>query len=61
MSRKYLLEAVIAIRFAWLSEWLRKRDMEMVELEIVYLKLLVQNRNILKEAWEFREPVSSNL
>jgi homoserine kinase type II len=50
--RQFLVEAVIALRFAWLSEWLRKGDREMVELEIVYLKLLLSHIGILREEWD---------
>jgi homoserine kinase type II len=49
---RFLPEAVIALRFAWLSEWLRKGDREMVELEIVYLKLLKGDIDLLRKAWE---------
>ncbi len=31
---------VLAIRFGWLSEWLRKKDVEMIEFEIFYMNLL---------------------
>ena len=51
LSRQYLVEAVIALRFAWLSEWLRKGDREMVDLEIVYLKLLKENVGLLRDEW----------
>ncbi len=34
-------ELVIAIRFAWMAEWLRKKDRDMVEMEAAYLDLLV--------------------
>jgi homoserine kinase type II len=46
-----LLEFVIATRFAWLAEWLRKRDVEMVNLEVVYLKLLTDHVEMLRKAW----------
>jgi len=50
-SRKYLLEWVIALRFAWLSEWLRKNDGEMVRLEMDYMTLLLENRSAIGSAW----------
>lgn len=53
LSRKYLVEDVIALRFAWLSEWLPKGDREMVDLEVVYLKLLREHADVLREAWGF--------
>lgn len=30
-----------ALRFAWLSEWLRKKDTEMLEMELDFMELLV--------------------
>jgi len=50
-SWEYLAEWVVAIRFAWLSDWLRRRDQEMVDLEVAYITLLVDNRRDLKDAW----------
>jgi len=44
-------EFVIALRCAWLAEWLRGRDGEMIDLEETYMKLLVENIDRLKEAW----------
>jgi homoserine kinase type II len=45
------LEFVIAARFAWLAEWLRKRDGEMVNLELVYLKLLMDHAEMIRKTW----------
>ena len=50
-SWSVLLEFVIAVRFAWLAEWLRKCDREMVNLELVYLKLLMEHADLLRETW----------
>jgi homoserine kinase type II len=52
LSLKYLLEFIVAVRFAWLSEWLRKSDAEMVELELDYLHLLTNESRFLKKAWD---------
>jgi homoserine kinase type II len=41
-----------AIRFGWLSEWLRNRDQEMIELETVYMNLLINHADDLKIIWE---------
>lgn len=38
---------VLAIRFAWLSEWLRKNDRPMLGLEADYMALLVKSRAAL--------------
>jgi len=51
LSWEYLAEWVVAIRFAWLSDWLRRRDQEMVDLEVAYISLLIDNRHALKAAW----------
>jgi len=50
-SWKVLLEYIVALRFAWLSEWLRHKDDEMIEMETVYMKLLIDNANDLKHVW----------
>ncbi len=51
VSWRYLPEWVIAIRFAWLSDWLRRRDEEMVDLEVAYINLLLDNRRALGNIW----------
>jgi homoserine kinase type II len=50
-SWKYLVEFIVALRFAWLSEWLRRRDMEMISLELDYMRLLIENKSSLQKAW----------
>jgi homoserine kinase type II len=50
-SWMYLLEFIVALRFAWLSEWLRREDTEMISLELDYMRLLIDNKNILQKAW----------
>lgn len=44
-------EFVLALRFAWLAEWLRKKDAEMIGLETTYMSLLMENMGTLKRAW----------
>ena len=51
-SREVFVDFVIAMRFAWLSEWLRHQDHEMIALETVYMNLLADNTGMLKKAWE---------
>jgi homoserine kinase type II len=51
MSWKYLLEFTLAIRFGWLAEWLRKSYVEMIDLEVVYMNLLVDNAKTLIKSW----------
>ena len=43
---------VVALRFAWLSEWLRKKDEEMIALELDYMRLLIVHREELRAAWK---------
>ena len=50
-SWKYLVEFIIALRCAWLSEWLRRRDTEMISLELDYMRLLIENKSSLQKAW----------
>jgi homoserine kinase type II len=51
ISQEFFPEFVIAVRFAWLSEWLRHKDREMIELETTYMNLLADNSAMLKNAW----------
>jgi homoserine kinase type II len=50
-SWKYLVEFIVALRFAWLAEWLRRKDKEMIRLELDYMRLMIDNKNILQKAW----------
>lgn len=48
-------EYVLALRFAWLSEWLRKKDQEMLETELAFMTLLIRHMEDLRDIWAFRE------
>ncbi len=48
-SWKYLVDFMIAIRFAWLAEWLRKKDLAMIDLELTYMHLLKNNYHDLNK------------
>lgn len=50
--REVFVEFVVALRFAWLSEWLRNRDHEMIDLEAEYLNILAGNSDMLKNIWQ---------
>ncbi|HRY36882.1 MAG TPA: phosphotransferase [Candidatus Magasanikbacteria bacterium] len=52
LSWQYFIDTIIALRFAWLAEWLRKKDIEMTELEIVYILSLLENKETLKKNWK---------
>jgi len=47
-----LPEMILGLRFAWMSEWLRKNDEEMVEIELRYMRLLANSIDTLLPAWE---------
>jgi len=51
ISWRYLVDFIIALRFAWLSEWLRRMDTEMIRLELDYMRLLIDNKSSLQKAW----------
>jgi|WetSurMetagenome_2_1015567.scaffolds.fasta_scaffold161393_1 homoserine kinase type II len=51
ISWHHFLEFVVAMRFAWLSEWLRKDDREMIDLELDYMDLLIRCRDALAHEW----------
>ncbi|WP_027720388.1 phosphotransferase enzyme family protein [Maridesulfovibrio zosterae] len=40
-SYEALPQFIPALRFAWLSEWLRKKDYEMLEMELDFMELLL--------------------
>lgn len=44
----FLLELILAIRFGWLAEWLRKNDSEMIELEKNYMAFLKNNHQKIR-------------
>ena len=46
-----LVPMVVAIRFCWLSEWLRKEDTAMITLECHYLELLVHHAGDIQQLW----------
>lgn len=53
-SLSLLPEMIMAMRFAWISEWLRKQDREMAELEVRYMRLLANSIDTLLPAWRTR-------
>lgn len=49
---KLLPETILGLRFAWMSEWLRKKDEEMAEIEVRYMRLLTNSIDTLLPAWK---------
>lgn len=50
-SWRYFYDLVVAVRFGWMAEWLRKKDREMIEMELDYWDILVEHREQLKTVW----------
>lgn len=48
---RFFPEYILALRFAWLSEWLRKKDRQMLEMEEAYMRILVNNIEIIRQGW----------
>jgi homoserine kinase type II len=51
MGWRVFPEYVLALRFAWLSEWLRKKDQEMIDLEHAFMKILVDHMPKIRETF----------
>jgi homoserine kinase type II len=50
-SWNFLFETIVAVRFAWLAVWLNDKDEDMVQLEIDYMRLLLDRCEELKKVW----------
>jgi len=50
-NQHWLYPLTLALRFAWLSEWLRKDDGEMIAMETAYMRLILNSRQTLERAW----------
>jgi len=48
-------EYILALRFAWLSEWLRKNDTQMLETELAFMNILIRHMAELRDIWSFKE------
>ncbi|MBQ4480600.1 MAG: aminoglycoside phosphotransferase family protein [Victivallales bacterium] len=47
----YLPELVAALRFAWMREWVARRDKPMITQELDFLWLVLDNRELLRQKW----------
>ncbi len=52
MGWRFFPEYVLALRFAWLSEWLRKKDCEMIDLEHAFMRILVDHMPDFRHAFD---------
>jgi homoserine kinase type II len=51
-GRRFFPEYVLALRFVWLSEWLRKKDQAMLEMEETYMGILVDHMEEIRKQWQ---------
>ena len=49
---RFFPEYVLALRFAWLSEWLRKKDQEMIDLEHAFMRILIDHMPGIRQAFD---------
>ncbi|UZP67951.1 phosphotransferase [Desulfovibrio mangrovi] len=54
----WLLPFTCALRFAWLSEWLRRDDQEMIQMELDYMHILLRHGQTIEQRW--REACEAN-
>lgn len=54
-TRKWFPEYVLALRFAWLSEWLRKQDDQMLETEAAFMNILIGHMDELRDIWHLEK------
>jgi len=52
---RFFPEYVLALRFAWLSEWLRKKDEQMLSMEEAFMGILVDNMDVLRQGWGIKK------
>ena len=48
---EYVVDFILALRFAWLNEWIRKKDHVMVNLELTYMNVLIDNKSMILNDW----------
>ncbi len=46
-SYTHLIDLIILLRIAWLTEWIKKKDNDMIDLELDYMNLLFRNKDYL--------------
>lgn len=51
-GQRFFPEYVLALRFAWLSEWLRKKDHIMLDMEETYMGILVDHVEEIRKCWQ---------
>ena len=50
----FLPDQIAALRFAWMREWVARKDMAMITQELDFLWLILDNRDLLRKKWTLR-------
>jgi homoserine kinase type II len=50
-SWRWFLDYLLALRFAWMREWVTREENEMVNLELDFMFILLDNRQTILEKW----------
>ncbi len=53
-SYNTFVDLIILLRIAWLTEWLKKQDEDMISLELDYINLLFRNKDYLSEQLDIK-------
>jgi homoserine kinase type II len=53
-SWRWFLDYLLALRFAWMREWVTREEQEMINLELDFMFLLLDNREIILRKWDVR-------
>jgi len=46
-----LLDLVATIRTGWMSEWIRRSDEEAIDMEVLYIDILVSQKEYIEQHW----------
>lgn len=46
-----LIGLIAAVRFGWMSEWVRRGDEDSAELEVFYIQLLLDQADVIVDRW----------
>ncbi|GAB6178327.1 phosphotransferase [Desulfobaculum senezii] len=55
-NERWLHPLVLGLRMAWLSEWLRRRDEEMLDMELEYMRILTAYAPQIQRGWGIANP-----
>ena len=50
-SWETIFELMATIRIGWMSEWIRRRDHEAIEMEVLYIDILVSQKEYIEQRW----------